>query len=56
MKETSYDQYPKDKIKNLLGGIPFFNDLSMKDSAQHQLWLKHSAILELSGGDIHSKS
>jgi CRP/FNR family cyclic AMP-dependent transcriptional regulator len=52
MKETPYDKYPKDKIKTLLAGIPFFNDLSMKDSAQHQLLLKHSAILELSGGDV----
>lgn len=52
MKQTPYDQYPKDKIKNLLAGIPFFNDLSMKDSAQHQLLLKHAAILELSGGDV----
>lgn len=52
MKQTAYDQYPKDKIKNLLAGIPFFNDLAMKDSAQHELLLKHSAILELSGGDV----
>jgi len=52
MKQTPLDKYPKDKIKSMLNGIPFFNDLSIKDSQQHQLLLHHSVIVELSGGDV----
>lgn len=52
MKQTPYDQYPKDKIKGLLDGIPFFNDLSVRDPAQHQFLLKQSSIMELSPGEV----
>jgi len=52
MKQTPYDQYPKDRIKSLLSGIPFFSDLSVNDASQHQLLLKHAAILELAPGDV----
>lgn len=52
MKQTPYDKYPKDKIKSLLDGIPFFNDLSMRDPDQHQLLLKQASIIELSSGDV----
>jgi len=52
MKKTPLDKYPKDKIKSMLGGIPFFNDLSINDPQQHQLLLHHSLIVELSGGDV----
>lgn len=52
MKTTPFDKYPKDKAKTLLGGIPFFNDLSVRDSDQYQLLLKHSSIIEIGGGEI----
>jgi len=52
MKKTPLDKYPKDKIKSMLGGILFFNDLSIKDPQQHQLLMHHSLIVELSGGDV----
>jgi signal-transduction protein with cAMP-binding, CBS, and nucleotidyltransferase domain len=52
MKQTAIDSYPKDKTKNMLNGIPFFNDLSINDPQQHQLLLHHSSIIELSGGDV----
>ena len=52
MKKIPLDKYPKDKTKSLLSGIPFFSDLAIKDSQQHQLLLHHSVIVELSGGDV----
>lgn len=52
MKKTAYDAYPKDKLKPMLGGIPFFNDLQVKDAGQYQLLLKQSSIIELSGTDV----
>jgi len=52
MNKTPFDKYPKDKINNALKGIPFFNDLSMRDSQQHQLLLQHSSVIELSSGDV----
>lgn len=52
MKRTPLDQYPKDKTKSLLSGLPFFNDLSINDPQQHQLLLQHSSIIELSGGEV----
>lgn len=52
MKQTPYDQYPKDKIKGLLDGIPFFNDLAMRDAAQHQFLLQRASIIELVAEDV----
>jgi len=52
VKQIPFDQYPKDKVKNMLSGIPFFNDLSINDPEQHQLLLKKSSILELNAGDV----
>jgi CRP/FNR family cyclic AMP-dependent transcriptional regulator len=52
MKKTPLEQYPKDKIKSLLGGLPFFNDLSINDAQQHQLLLQHSSIIELGNGEV----
>ena len=52
MKKTPFDKYPKDKIKPMLGGIPFFNDLSIRDPDQYQLLMKQSSIVELAPGDV----
>lgn len=52
MKTTPFDKYPKDKAKTLLGGIPFFNDLLVRDADQYQLLLKHSSFIEIGGAEV----
>lgn len=51
MRKIPLKEYSPNTIQTLLSQIPFFNDLSLHDSQQYELLLKHSTMIELDGGE-----
>ncbi len=51
MKRIELNDYPKDSIRVLLSGIPFFKEVSNLDSDQLKLLLKNSWLQEFTPGE-----
>jgi len=51
VKKIALTEYPKDSIKILLNGIPFFKEVAKQDNQQLKMLLSHSWLMEVQSGE-----